>query len=423
MDKAKWRCVVAGIGGGKTELGAFETIRHIVRYPGIVIAGVSPTYRMLGRSMKPALRKVLSWWPDLPYVEHKSEQEFVFPTKCGPDGSPARIIFCHGGDPNALRAFTAGALWLDEAALCKEDTYRVLAGRLRQPGMPKRGWITCTPKGMNWVYRQFVCERDTWPLARQRRYAFHTWTTYDNPLYAEEPDYLRDLEHIYQPGTDFFRQEVEASFIALRGLVYQMFDAAQHVRKAPPPSELGRTIYGVDWGVTSPGVILALREDRQGNWWLVDEVYEAGRLLYTKDSERDWVTIAKNLVTEHGEGPFFCDPSDTNAIRTFRLNDIPAKPANNRRVDGVRAVQSMIGRNFFVADGVAPSTVAEFGQYHWREDRDGNPIEDQDPAKEHDHAMDALRYALIEVALHQPVNARSTGEVPSFLQAGLQRVM
>lgn len=421
---AKWRCVVAGIGGGKTELGAFEVLRNIVGRPGITVAGASPTYRMLDRSMKPALRKVLSWWPHLPYEEHKSDQTFTFPTKRGPDGQPSQIIFCHGGDPDAIRAFDAGLVWLDEAPLCKEDVFRTLLGRLRQPGTPKRGILTGTPKGMNYVYRHFVRERDTWDAERQRDYEFFTWPSYQNPLYAAEPEYIKDLKTVYVEGSDWYRQEVEASFIALRGLVYAMFDELEHCQPAPPNDAFRKTAYGVDWGTTSPGCILVLKQHRDKTWWLVDEVYERGKLIHTGKGG-DWVAEAKALIQQHGPGVFYCDPNGADPIATFQMNGIAAVAANNKRMDGVHAVQGMLPYRFRVVQDAAPNTVAEFLQYHWPEDRDGNPIEDAQagPAKEFDHAMDALRYVVMGVHGMGETDGKKIEEIPGGLAAGLQRVL
>jgi len=63
--------------------------------------------------------------------------------------------------------------------------------------------------------------------------------------------------------------------------------------------------------------------------------------------------------------------------------------------------------------------VAEFGQYHWREDRDGNPIEDADPAKEFDHAMDALRYFAAAVSARGTFDAAAVQEVHGAFATGI----
>lgn len=398
-----YRAAVAGIGGGKTEVGSFDAIRHCLRYPGIKGLVVAPTYRMLMRSTRLVLKKVASWWPDLQVEEIKSEYKLTFPSIRNANGDCSEIYFGHGQDPDSLRAVEVGFFWIDEAPLCKEEVFLICQGRIRQPGVPHRGWITGTPKGQNWVYRTFVRQTteagEPWPEDHCRRYSFHTWSTHDNPLYTVEPEFLLALEESYGKGTDFYRQEMLALFVALAGLVYKGFDASKHVvSAAEKPQKFVRVIAGVDWGVTSPGCIVVIGVDGNGRAWVIDEVYERGKTV-SDDPGNDWISEARALQKRHGIERFYADPEDANAILTFQRAGLPIVKADNKRLPGVRAVQALIaGDKLRLLQGVAPNLETEFGQYHWREDSDGKPLEDQDPAKEFDHAMDALRYGAIALS-------------------------
>ena len=407
-DPAMFRAAIAGIGGGKTEVGAFEAIRHCVRWPGMRGLVIAPTYRMLWRSTRLVLLKVASWWGDaLGVKEHKAEARLELTNLRDANGECSCIYFGHAQDPNSLRALEVGYFWIDEAPLCSQEAFRVAMGRIRQPGVPHRGWITGTPKGRNWVYRTFVEEREAWAAKRRKAYGFHTWRTHDNPLYETEPDFLAALEAEYGTGTDFYRQELEASFVTFAGLVYKDYDAARHDIPGPTPRFV-RVAAGVDWGYRSPGCIVVLGEDGAGNVWLVDEVYERNRIVAGKPGD-DWVSDAIELRKRWGIQAFFCDPEDANAIQQFLMAGLPAFRANNARMPGVKAVQALLATTRLrvlttvgpdgIPESAAPNVVSEFGQYHWRTDRDGNPVEDADPSKEFDHAMDALRYAVMGMAL------------------------
>lgn len=386
-DAAPFRAAIAGIGGGKTEVAAFDGVRHCLRYPGGKLLVIAPSFRMLERSTRRVVRKVLRWWPGITWEEVKSENRIFFPCAIGENGEPSEIWFAHAQDAEQLRGPDAAWFFIDEAALCKEDVFLVAQGRIRQPGYSHRGWIATTPKGQNWVYRRFVQDRESWPPEKQANYSFHTWPTHDNPLYLYEPEYLSRLEESYGVGTDFYRQELLASFITLAGLVYAQFDRGKHCVAAVPGGVFDEVLAGIDWGLTSPGCIIVI--GRVGEcWYVIDEVYERGRIL------PEWEAEAKQLLSRWKVRRFFADPEDANAIETFRRAGLPIEKADNKRIPGVRAVQSAIagGRLKFV-EPACPNLLAEMGQYHWRETADGKPIEDQDPAKEFDHAMDALRYA------------------------------
>lgn len=398
-DPSMFRAAVAGIGGGKTEVGAFEAIRHCVRYPGMTGLVIAPTYRMLGRSTRLVLLKVARWWGDLLGVkEHKAESRVEFTNIRNKHGDCSAIYFGHAQDPDSLRAVEVGFFWIDEAPLCSQDAFRVAMGRIRQPGVPHRGWITGTPKGRNWVYRTFVEGRDDWPDKRRKAYGFHTWRTHANPLYQAEPEFLTALEAEYGIGTDFYAQEIEASFVTFAGLVYKDYAPERHDIPGPTPRFV-RVAAGVDWGYRAPGCIVVLAEDGAGNVWLVDEVYERNKVV-SGDPGNDWIAEAKALQKRWGVQAFFCDPEDPNAIQNFLMAGLPVFQADNRRMPGVKAVQALLATTRLrLLEHAAPNVVTEFGQYHWRSDRDGNPVEDADPAKEFDHAMDALRYAVMGLAI------------------------
>lgn len=411
MDPAMFRAAIAGIGGGKTEVGAFEAIRHSIRYPGIKGLVIAPTYRMLARSTRLVLLKVASWWGEaLGVKEFKSENRIELTALRNKHGDPSTIYFGHAQEPDSLRAVEVGWFWIDEAPLCTQEAFRVAMGRIRQPGVPHRGWITGTPKGRNWVYQTFAAERDEWSPERRNAYGFHTWRTHSNPLYQSEPAFLEALEAEYGVGSDFYRQELEASFVTFAGLVYRSFDATRHVSREVP-KRFARIVAGVDWGY-GVGVMLILGEDSSGRVWLLDEVYERARILTGKAGD-DWVSTAQDLQRRWNVQQWFADPEDPNAIETCRRVGLPMVRADNSRIPGVRAVQALIVADRFRVVGdqfstEAPNTVTEFGQYHWRTDRDGNPVEDQDPSKEFDHAMDALRYAVM--GLKAPI--QTTKRVP-----------
>ncbi len=396
-DPARYRAAVAGIGGGKTEVGAFDAIRHAVRFPGIKGLVVAPSYRMLTNATLPTIRLVISWWEGLEYTFHKSDWRIEFPQLRNAHGEPSSLTFGYAANPDSLRGGTYGFAWLDEAALCPEAAWRELSGgRIRQPGYPHRAWCTTTPRGKNWVYRTFAAERETWDEQRAEAYSLHQWTTLDNPAYHADPQDIPALQAAYGgTGSDFYRQEVLAQFLAFTGLVYRAFDEGLHVC-AKVPCRLRRIVAGIDWGVTSPGCIIVIGEGEDGKLYVLEEVYERGLLISGDPNGNDWLTVAKDLRTRHNITQFFADPEDANAILTFQRAGLPVAKADNRRLPGVRAVQAVIGGDSFrVLDAQAPNLLAEFSQYHWRETADGTPLEDQDPAKEFDHSMDALRYAVM----------------------------
>lgn len=399
-DRSRFRAAVAGIGGGKSEVAGYEIVRHMLAYPGIEALVAAPSYPMIYRSGGPedVIKRVARWWgtgrdgePTLISGQNRTADWIEF-------ANGSRVWFCYAANPDSIRGAEVSLFWLDEAAMCEERAFQVLIGRCRQAGKyPHRGWITTTPRGRNWVYTQFVHGRDEWTPERLAEYGYHHWTTYDNP--GQRPDDLAAMAEAYGKGTDFYRQEMLAEFVAFAGLVYSMFDYEAHVVElAPPLKQLVRVVAGVDWGVTHPGCIAVCGVDCEGIHWWLDEAYARGRMTHG-ETGRDWLSEAIRLQQKWGITRFYCDPADANARLAWARAGLPVTPANNARLPGIRQVQSLIaGDRLRVVGPACGATLSELGQYHWRTDADGNPLEDADPAKEFDDALDARRYAEMGLA-------------------------
>ena len=201
-DQSIYPAAVCGIGGGKTEGGAIKALLKCMENPGILGMVTAPTFRMLEDATIRTLQKVI---PDGLYTYHKGEMRMEF-------RNHSEILLRSTDDPERLRGPNLGFVWMDEAALSPRESFRILQGRIRQPGMPHQLWITTTPKGFNWVYQEFGA-------MRRDGYNLHTWPTIANPYL---PDYYAKQLRDSYPG-NFGLQELEAQFVITDGVAF--FDA------------------------------------------------------------------------------------------------------------------------------------------------------------------------------------------------------
>lgn len=192
---------IAGRGAGKTIAGVVRAItRGYLSRPGLGIV-VAPTYQMLKDA---PWRAALEVWA--PLISRVNRAEMTITLKGGHE-----IIFRSAEDPNKLRGPSASWAWIDEAAMCPEETWPILLGVLRQGGQMGSCWLTTTPKGFNWVYQRFVeqANDDT---------ALYRVATRANPF--TDDAFKRALASQY--ATEFARQELEGEFITLgAGLVHR----------------------------------------------------------------------------------------------------------------------------------------------------------------------------------------------------------
>jgi len=143
---------------------------------------------------------------------------------------------------------------------------------------------------------------------------------------------------------------------------------------------------GVDWGTATPGAAVVLRFLPNETWHVVEEIHVADKLpSWWKDKIAElWSKWKVDVV--------WCDPEDPGRAGELREEGIPARKANNEVHRGIRSVASAIKQKRFLVDRSCPTTAAQIASYHWAEDSKG--VRREQPAKENDHAVDAVRYAI-----------------------------
>ncbi len=144
--------------------------------------------------------------------------------------------------------------------------------------------------------------------------------------------------------------------------------------------------------------------------YLVQEHYERQMRV------EEWANIAQQIQATFNPRAFYCDPSEPEFIAAFDAKSVYAEQANNEVLPGIHAVKSRMavqgdGRPRLVLSTEAIHTAVEFESYMWMEhSKDG--IQDK-PRKANDHALDALRYAVMGVDA-------DLMDVPGYMNYGKQ---
>jgi len=397
--------LIGGVGSGKTYAGVCRTLGRalLAKTVGYIVA---PTYRMLKDATLPKFREIAG---DCILEEHKSDMIIVM-------ANGTELLCRSAENPDYLRGPCANFAWLDEAAYMAPYIWPVILGRLREVVetedgimLDPTGYVTCTPKGRNWLYDVWV-KRHGLDDGYQ---VLHTITR-DNSVNLPET-YLNNLERSYA-GT-YLQQELMGKFVSFEGLVYDMFNEEIHIwnPSQPLPKFIGYE-YGMDYGYTNPTAITvhALCEPRfKGDDWdiQVAEIYE--RHLVPGEV----VAKMKALYKEYGRGLVEVDPSSPELIRLLTKAGIDARPADNTVKTGIQKEQAALKLHNGVPRSYITSgcihTKAEFAAYCWRtkgRDPEGELLDEVQ--KSDDHLMDARRYRRMG---HEGIGRRA---LPSLLSAG-----
>lgn len=337
----------------------------MARTPGTLGLVVAPTYPMLRDATLRTFHEIAG-----DAVAEFNRSEMIATIRGG-----GEILFRSADNPDRLRGPNIDFAHIDEGAMCSPGTWEIIIGRLRAHGAAGPCWITTTPNGRNWLYNRRADMR----IFRAR--------TADNPYLA--PEFIQSLNNAY--SGEFARQELEGEFISLEGLVYPMFRTSTHVQRRPD-SDFTRWALAMDEGYTNPAVILLIGIDGDERLHIAREFYERGKL------QKDVVAQAQEWAGKYKPEHVAVDAAAAGLIADLRDAGIAAQPRKGRVLDGITAVQAVLkvqgdGKPRLTVAPECTNVINEFESYVWREGKD-------EPAKENDHAMDALRYYVVDM---QPI--------------------
>ena len=367
LDPARFPAYVGGIGSGKSFAGAAKVVSRLGRRElGLVAA---PTYPMLRDATQRTLLRLLD---DLGvvYQFRKGENALSIPA------SGHEIIFRSLDNPETLRGPNLDYAWIDEASLIDRVAWNIVKGRVRVGAAPQ-AWITCTPKGRNWVWEEW--ERDGNP---------------DHPLYrvatSENPELPSDFVESLGYAGAFAAQELGGEFVAHDGLVYPGFSRPAHVRQVE--TDGWRPVIGVDVGTRNPTAILLAFTAGDGRIHIAGEIYRRNM------SASDILGAVREQANGHEAEAIYVDPSAAGYIRDLEREGLPVVKADNNVMEGIGRVTTALTEGLSV-DPSCVNLIAALESYAYPE---GGRAETDKPVKQNDHAADALRYLVMGEA--EPVS-------------------
>ena len=196
----------------------------------------------------------------------------------------------------------------------------------------------------------------------------------------------------YYPETD------SAAFVGKSGLVYPVFNEQRHVPLAHPWAwdASVRKVAGVDFGGGDPTAVLPMGLSGKHKVHQFGEFYQRGPVSV--------YDIAAYLGQWKGPGIAVCDPSEPVAIETLdvalRGTGWRAQAADNRRGEGLGFVNDLLGDDSLTIHADCKESIAEFPGYRWAQRTDPNDksrYQTKTPVGNHADAMDARRYAVMEL--------------------------
>lgn len=239
--KMYWTCVTSRQ-AGKTVLITQLMLYYAVTDPGSHCFYAAPTYSLSKKQFKAIVKGI----EDTGLIKSKDAGDYTIELING-----SVMSFRSVAQPENLRGDSVSHMFLDEAALYKEEIFTtILKPMLVVKG--KKCFLLSTPRGKNWFYKMFKYGLDD----ALYRYGCYKWTYRDNPFAN-----LEEIEDARKTlPKDIFDQEYDAVFIDGGGSVFRDYSKLETVYKWANPGP--RCFAGLDIAATGDWMVLTIVDEK-----------------------------------------------------------------------------------------------------------------------------------------------------------------
>ena len=285
-------------------------------------------------------------------------------------------VCCFGhskiNDLGRIRGMTAYGAYINEATVSNPDVFNEIKSRCSGDGA--RLLIDTNPDApSHWLKKDYIDKADGKTIKE-----FH-WKLRDNTFLSDR--YIQSIIDSTPSGM-FTDRDINGGWVAASGIVYPDFDRKVHYIRADQVPEIVRHWAGVDFGWEHPGALCLLGEGVDGNIYLLRGWKKKYRPI------EKWIEIGLDLTAQHGDINFYCDSARPDRIYDMQVGGLRAINARKDVVAGIAAVATLYKtRRLFVVEENVEGFDAEIDTYAWNEGK-------EEPVKENDDIMDAMRYGI-----------------------------
>jgi len=283
------------------------------------------------------------------------------------------------GSAALIQGITLAGVLLDEAALMPRSFVEQACARCSVEG--SRLWFSCNPEHPeHWFYKEWILK------AEERRALYLHFTMEDNPALTPQ---VRERYARSFSGA-FYRRFVLGEWVAAQGRVYGFFD--ESMVRPPPAGPMEEWRISCDYGTVNPASF-GLWGRKNGVWYRVEEYYYDSKRAGRQKTDGEYAADLRRLAGEREIRRVVVDPSAASFLETLRREGWRVCKADNDVLSGIRVTAELLRSGKLVICSGCRDSLREFGLYRW------DPGSGRDRVlKEHDHAMDDIRYFAAMVA-------------------------
>lgn len=272
-----------------------------------------------------------------------------------------------------IQGITFAGVLLDEVVLMPRSFVEQACARCSVAG--SRIWFNCNPAGPNhWFYKTWIQE-----AAKRNCLRMH-FTMEDNPSLTQQ---IRQRYQRLYTGV-FYKRFVLGQWVQAEGRVYDFFTEEM---TGIPPETCDKWYISCDYGTVNP-MSMGLWGHCRGVWYRVKEFYFDSRAQMRQMTDGEYAQALEALAGDRAITAVIVDPSAASFLELLRRRGWRVQKANNDVLSGIRLTSDCLKTGKIVIGPGCTDCLREMEEYVW-DLKDGSKDKVR---KEHDHAMDDMRY-------------------------------
>lgn len=299
-----------------------------------------------------------------------------------------------------IQGITLAGVFFDEVALMPESFVNQATGRCSVDG--SKYWFNCNPDGpyhwfkLNWLDK-----------AKEKNLLVLHFTMDDNLSLSER---IKERYRNMYTGV-FFKRYILGLWAMAEGIIYDMFSEDRHVKAILEYVRLlidGGRYVSIDYGTQNATVFLLWNKGRDGKWYCIREYYYSGRDKGVQKTDAEYAADLEKFLDGTPIKAVIVDPSAASFIAELNKRGFTVIQADNAVEDGIRLVATLLNTERIAFSQSCKNTIMEFASYIW-DPKAAERGEDK-PIKQHDHAMDAVRYFCYTILNNKTVRFRKKSD-------------
>ena len=334
-------------------------------------------FGICGKTVETTIKNIITPYISLSYSQKKyglkwKKQEKILVVSCGDVKNYFEVF---GGKDESSFMYVQGrtfaGVFFDETALLPKSFVDQACARCSVDG--SRMWFNCNPESPeHWFYKEWICDLKKHNAIRL------SFRLEDNPALSEK--IIQRYKSMYT-GV-FFDRYILGLWCVAEGLVYNFGE--DNITDEIPPN--GEYYISIDYGTMNPfsaGLWCVLG----GKAVRIKEYYYNGREKGVQKTDEDYCESVADLAKGYNIKQVIVDPSAASFKASLRKHGFKTRDANNDVLDGIRRTAVFLKNGNIKIHRSCADSIAEFGLYRWDDKAASDTV-----IKEHDHAMDDIRY-------------------------------